>query len=294
MLKIHPDACRRLLFALSELGFVERDRDEYFNSSLGAHCTSSRDATLSAFKAWGAPFYHMWEHLPDAIREYSPRWQQALGTTAEEVFGALYEDPVRLRSFTAFLHAWSAAQGQSVAECFDFGMHRCVLDAGGGTGALAIAAGLRNPRLRGLVMDLPVVCPIATEYITRAGLTDRFHAAPGDLFDGASYPKEADVIILGSVLHDWSDAGCREILRNCHAVLPRGGTLLVCEKVVRAGSSWAAFASMMDLWMLVTCAPGAKERTEPEFRDLLEDAGFSEVEIVTMNAPRDLIVSRRT
>jgi hypothetical protein len=63
----------------------------------------------------GGAFYRMCEYLPDALREYSPRWQQALGTTAAETFAALYEDPVRLRRFTQLLDAFSILQGEEIA-----------------------------------------------------------------------------------------------------------------------------------------------------------------------------------
>ncbi len=53
----------------------------------------------------------MWEFLLDALREFSPRWQQALGTTAEETFAALYEDPVRLRRFCQLMDAFSLPIG---------------------------------------------------------------------------------------------------------------------------------------------------------------------------------------
>jgi hypothetical protein len=292
-LSLHPDATRRLLFALTQLGLIEQNGNLFSNTGLGEYCTSESAVPMSALKVWGNPFYHMWEYLPDAMREYSPRWQQALGTSAEDVFEALYEDPARLRGFTDFLHAWSAPQGQELAERFDFSTVTCVLDVGGGTGALGLAAGTRNPGLRGIVMDVPSVCPIATEYIAKSGLTDRFSAVPGDLFNGASYPKDADAILLGSVLHDWSDDKCRDILRHCYDALPTDGALLVCEKVVTADSDWATFASMMDLWMLVVSAQGARERTESDFRALLEEAGFRDVEVVAMNAPRDLVLARK-
>jgi hypothetical protein len=63
----------------------------------------------------------MFEYLPDALRAYSPRWQQALGTTQKDVFGALDEDPNRLQQFARFMNAVSIPQGQLIADCFDFG-----------------------------------------------------------------------------------------------------------------------------------------------------------------------------
>jgi hypothetical protein len=45
-----------------------------------------------------------------------------------------------------------------------------------------------------------------------------FRAVSGDLFTSASYPREADAVSLGSVLHDWSDDKCLEMegmIDNC-------------------------------------------------------------------------------
>jgi len=94
---IHPVGCRRLLVALAKLGLVERDGELYRNSELGDYCTSRSAVNLEPVSMMGDPFYHMLEYLPDALREYGPRWQQALGVSKEDVFGALYEDPLRLR-----------------------------------------------------------------------------------------------------------------------------------------------------------------------------------------------------
>ena len=119
---------------------------------------------------WGNPFYHMWEFLPDALREYGPRWQQALGASPVEVFAALYEDPARLRRFVQLTNANSVPQGQLMAEQFDFTPYQCVLDVAGGAGGMVIAIGQRYPHLRGIVMDMPSVCAIAKEYIRAGGL----------------------------------------------------------------------------------------------------------------------------
>ena len=170
----------------------------------------------------GTPFYHMWEFLPDAVREFSPRWQQVLGAAPEEAFGALYADPKRLRRFTEWLDAFGTPQGQVLADAIDFSMHHCVLDVGGGPGSIAIQIGLRHRHLNGMIMDMAPVCAIAREHIQRNGLVDRFTSVTSDLFAGP-YPEGADVILLGSILHDWDDPECRMILRNCFEALPRGG-----------------------------------------------------------------------
>ena len=72
MLGIHPEGCRRLLNALVNLELVRREGDLYRNSDLGRYCTSGAPVPLEPLSMWGDPFYHMWEFLPDALREYGP------------------------------------------------------------------------------------------------------------------------------------------------------------------------------------------------------------------------------
>jgi acetylserotonin N-methyltransferase len=241
---------------------------------------------------WGNPFYHMWEFLGDALREYSPRWKQATGATAEEAFSALYEDPVRLRRFVALMNATNEPIGMEIAERFDFAPHRCVLDVAGASGGMVISIAKRYPHMHAMVMDLPPVCKLAAEYIAANGLEHRCRTAVADLFEGP-YPAGADVITLGSILHDWSDDRCRLILGHCFNALPSGGVLLVTEKVLNDDFSGDRYALLLDLHMLLCCDVGARERTDSEYRLLIQDSGFREVEIVYLDAPRDMIVARK-
>ena len=241
---------------------------------------------------WGNPFYHMWEFLPDALREYGPRWQQALGAKPEEVFAALYEDPARLRRFIQLTNANSVPQGQLMAEKFDFTPYQCVLDVAGGAGGMSIAIAQRYAHLRGIVMDMPPVCTIAEEYIQGGGVANRFTTAVADLFAGP-YPSGADVMTLGHILHDWSDEKCRTILKHCFDALPARGVLLVSEKVLNNDFSGDRYALLLDLHMLICAEPGARERSEAEYRSLLEEAGFRDIDFIRLEAPRDMIIARK-
>jgi DNA-binding Lrp family transcriptional regulator len=291
-LGIHPVGCRRLLSALANLGLVTREDGRFANSELGASCTSKSPVNFSTLAGFGNPFYHMFEFLPDALREYGPRWQQAVGATSDDVFAAMYADPKLLRDFAHFMNAMSIPQGQLIAQAFDFAPYECVMDIAGGPGGQAVQIGLKHPHLRGIISDLPPVCAIADEYIHEVGLGDRFKAMPADLFQGP-YPAGADVIVLGHILHDWSDERCAVILRNCADALPRGGVLLVSEAVLQPDYSGSRFALIKDLTMIVACESGARERTEAEYEALLEAAGFDLARVIRLDAPRDLIVARK-
>jgi len=281
-----------LFDALRQLGLVDSDQHHYTNSALGAYLTADSPYPLHGLSMVGGAFYRMCEYLPDALREYSPRWQQALGTTAEETFAALYEDPVRLRRFTQLMDSNSILQGQEIATRLDFTPYRCLMDVAGGPGGLSITIGRHYPHLQGVIMDVPPVCQIAEERIAAASLTGRFTAVPADLIQGP-YPSGADVITLGWILHDWNDESCKNILRHCFDALPSSGTLLVIEKVLNADYSAPMLTTAIDLYMLAICEPGARERTELEYRTLLLETGFHEVQVIRLDTTRDVIVAKK-
>ena len=81
----------------------------------------------------------------------------------------------------------------------------------------------------------------------------------------------ADAYLLKSILHDWPDDRCVEILRTCTASLNPGGVVLVIELVLgRRGQE--IVAAFSDLNMLVL--PGGRERTEAEYAALFGAAGL--------------------
>ncbi|MGD9763996.1 MAG: methyltransferase [Candidatus Binatia bacterium] len=293
-LSVHPEGCRRLLITLKSLGLLEREQDRFSNSELGAMLTAKSPVPLSGLASID-PFYHMCEYTPDAVNEYGPVWQQALGATSQEVFVALYKDREALRRFCDYMNSYSVAIGQEIAERFDFSPFQCILDVAGGSGQLSQQIGLRYPHLRGIVMDLPAVLEVAAEQIAVNGLSDRFRTETADLFAGP-YPSGADVLTLSWILHDWNDENCRSILRHCHNALPSGGVLLISESVMNPDySGTTVWSELYSLLMLIACEPSARERTESEHRALLTAAGFrdDDVTLMRLEGPRDLIVARK-
>jgi SAM-dependent methyltransferase len=77
-----------------------------------------------------------------------------------------------------------------------------------------------------VVWDRPEVLKVAAELATEHGVADRLECRPGDMFRDP-VPKDCDVVLLSNVLHDWDVPECRELVRRCAEVLPRGGQLIV-------------------------------------------------------------------
>jgi hypothetical protein len=82
---------------------------------------------------------------------------------------------------------------------------------------------------------------------------------------------------MSNILHDWTDEQCYLILTTCHRVMKAGSRLLVLEMVIPPGNE-SSIAKLLDLEMLVIT--GGRERTEAEFKDMLEASGFKLSQII--------------
>jgi hypothetical protein len=99
------------------------------------------------------------------------------------------------------------------------------------------------------------------------------------------------VYILKQVLHGYGDADALTILRNCRSVIPSDGCLLVVEVVLPELVSHAdphlEGRLMSDLNMLAVT--GGRERSESEWRRLLEAAGFILTGVQSVGGDSDMV-----
>ena len=145
----------------------------------------------------------------------------------------------------------------------------------------------RNPHVRGLVYDLPYMEKPANEGIRAAGAADRVRFQPGSFFE--SIPSGADVHLMKFILHDWDDAESVQILKHSRDAIAPGGRLVVIEQVVPADLS-PHMVHLMDLNMLVMT--GGLERTEREYAELFERAGYQLTRAVPTASPFHVIEAR--
>jgi acetylserotonin N-methyltransferase len=163
------------------------------------------------------------------------------------------------------MHGFGQLSSPAVVSAFDLSAFRRLVDLGGATGHLAVAACRRYPGLRATVFDLPGVVSQASEVIAGSSVADRVDVVEGDFFTDPLPP--ADLYAVGRILHDWSEERIGRLLSAIHAALPAGGALLVAEKLLdpdRAGPRWAQLQSLN----MLVCAE-VKERTLAEYEALL-------------------------
>jgi hypothetical protein len=280
--KTHAPSLARFVRTLAHLGLVTEDETAQFTLTqlgealkTGAH-GAARSATLTLASPWIAGG---WERLLESVKTGRPGLEQALGMP---IFDWLAKHPEEASLFSETMVSFHGAEPAAVAAAYDFSGMRTIVDVGGATGNLLAAILDKYPGSRGMLYDLPHVVRDAPKLIQARGLVDRVTIASGSFFERV--PEGGDAYLLSHIIHDWTEEQCLTILGHCRRVMTPTSRLLIIEMVLPAGNAPHP-GKMLDMMMLV--GPGGQERTEPEYRTLLNKAGLRLTRVV----PTDSAVS---
>jgi acetylserotonin N-methyltransferase len=232
--------------------------------------------------------WNLWGHLEDAVKEGTHRWQQLYGWD-RPLFEHFFHTEGAKREFLMGMNGMGMISSPHVVAAFDLSGFARLVDLGGATGHLAVAACRRYADLRAVVFDLPEVLPLAREIVGASGLADRVELQAGDFF--ADPLPEGDLYALGRILHDWTEEKILKLLKRIHDALPSHGAVLIAEKLLFDDKTGPRSAQMQSLNML-TCTEG-QERTLGEYERLLEQAGFRAVRGSRTPSPLDAVLAMK-
>jgi SAM-dependent methyltransferase len=207
-------------------------------------------------------------------------------THGQPLYGYLHAHPRAAVQFNTAMSASSVQESLAILEAYDFSDAQSVVDIGGGHGALLAALLRAHPALTGILFDLPSVVAGAVHLLSEAGIADRARRAAGDFFDEA--PAGGDLYLMKSVLHNWDDVDARRILATCRNAMKPDARLLVIERVVPEGNE-PAEVKLFDINMLVIA--GGRERSQTEYRTLLEQSGLQLQRVAATRSPFSVIVA---
>ncbi len=282
------DAMERLLNALVGLQLLAHREDKYFNTPVAqTYLTSASPRRMTGYLQYSNRVgWPMWGKLEDAVREGKNRWKQCYDWD-EPIFSSFFKSEEAANEFLMGMHGFGVMSSPALVNAFDLSQFRHLVDLGGATGHLAIAACQRYPQLRATVFDLPQATPLAQRITSESKVAERLQVVAGDFFVDSLPP--ADLYALGRILHDWSLDKIQRLLKKVFDSLPSGGGLLIAEKMLWEDKSGPSWAQMQDLNMLV-CTEG-KERTLSEYEVLLVEAGFKSVMGCRTETPIDGVLA---
>jgi SAM-dependent methyltransferase len=183
----------------------------------------------------------------------------------------------RTKAWMRFTTCLTRYETEACLRHHDFGGYRRMLDIGGNSGEFVLQICKAHRELHAVVYDLPLVCEIGREHVSREPEVGRiaFHAGNA-LTD--PLPTGFDVVTFKSMLHDWPEMEAKRLLTRASQALRPGGTLLIFERgpieVREKGLPYS---------MIPTLLFFRSFRSPAVYQDHLEAVGFAEVTVQTIH-----------
>jgi O-methyltransferase domain len=170
-------------------------------------------------------------------------------------------------AFRAAMAAETAGFEADALAAHRFAPFRVAVDLGGAHGDLLIALLKLHPNARGIVLDLPDTIEAGRPHWGGHG---RIDGVAGDFFKAV---PSADLYLIKSVLHDWTDAHCVAILSTVRRAIEPDGRVAIIEVLLPETPIVGHPGHLMDINMLAMT--GGRERTAAEYQALFTQAGFA-------------------
>jgi hypothetical protein len=262
----HAPTLERLLRALTSIEFFQRLPDgRYRNSPLSDVMRADHPQSLQA-EAMFLPAHFIWRpmgELSESVRTGKPAFDLVFG---ENIFAYLARQPEESAAFNKVMRQEILWTTPALLRAYDFSRFKRLVDVGGGYGVFLSSILSATPTLEGVLFDQPQVVADAKDSF-KGDVAKRAKIVAGSFFE--SVPEGGDAYLLRRIIHDWEDEEAIKILSNVRAAMGSNGTLLLVEGLI---DSATRPVGLMDMMMLVV---GGRERTEADFRKLVQAAGFS-------------------
>lgn len=230
--------------------------------------------------------FRFWANLDDAMK--TGKLQNEAANQGENLFEAIYKSPEKTKEFIHAMTGIQVGNFMAFANKFDFSKYKTLCDIGGSGAMLSIQVAMNNPQITCTNFDLPPVEAVALENIGHFNLSDRIKTTNGDFFKD-TFPK-ADVIVMGNILHDWSEERKLLLIKKAYDALPEGGAFVAIENVIDNERSQNVFGLTMSLNMLIETEEGF-DYTLSDFENWSKQAGFKTVEQITLAGPSSAVIA---
>jgi hypothetical protein len=286
-LGLHERSARDFLDALVAMKLLERDEGVYRNGAdADFFLVRGKPSYVGGLlEMANARLYQSWGHLTEALKTGR---RQSENKDQGDLFAALYADPERLRGFLAAMSGVSAGAANAIADKFPWKEYKTFVDVGAAQGMVPVTVARAHPHLTGGGFDLPQVKPIFEDFVAANGLSDRLRFDSGDFF--ADSLPQADVIVMGHILHDWDLDQKRLLLKKAYDALPAGGALIVYEALIDDARRENAFGLLMSLNMLIETA-GGFDYTGADCQGWMKEAGFNQTRVEHLVGPDSMVVA---
>lgn len=274
---LNAEVLYRVLRYATAIEVVTQNGGDYALTAIGQLLLKDVPGSLHTglLLAGSQPWQRAWHNLAHALTTGDNAFEPAMGAG---FFEYLDRHPEYGVPYNQWMTISTTMTADAIAEAYDFSPFGTACDIGGGQGILLKQILIANPHLRGVLYDQESV--VRSHVL--ADVAERVEIQSGSFFERV---PPADLLLMKSVLHDWSDERCLAILGNCRRAMKPSSRLLVVELIIAAPTD--VIGAFYDLHMQVLL--GGRERTEQEFHVLIQKAGMRLTRIIPTRSPMKIV-----
>ncbi len=286
---LHPRSSADFLDALVALGFLEREDGMYSNTP-----------ETKQFLVRGKPgyvgdllqmandrLYPFWDSLSEGLQTGNPQNELKQEGVEDHFFDTIYADDDRLEQFVSAMTGLSSGIARELSKQFPWEQYDSLCDVGTSEGVVPATIAGEHEHLQAIGFDLPKVEQYFDDFLSDVDHPDRVSFRSGNFFEDEL--PEADVLVMGHILHDWGYEEKMELLEKAHRALPKDGALIVYGAIIDPERRENAFGLMMSLNMLIE-TPNGFDYTVDDCIGWMEETGFSETRSEQLSGPASMVV----
>jgi hypothetical protein len=267
LLHLDNHACDRLLNALVSVGFLDKQKELFFNTKESFTFLSKKSEDYLGGLMHTNHLWNTWSNLTQVVKSGKSAHPDEINERGEEW----------LFAFINAMHDRALKQAPQQLAGIDLSGIHSILDIGGGSGAYSMEFISKNPGISATVFDLPNVVPITIKFIEKEGFTGKILTCTGD-YTVNDFPTGFDLVFLSAIIHSNSLDVNRELMKKCYKSLNRNGKIIIQDWIMNNDRTLPVSGAIFAINMLVGTDAGDCF-TEGEVGEMLQDAGFQEVSI---------------
>lgn len=254
---LHPRSSADFLDALVSLDVLDRDEDGTYRNTAAADLFLDRNKPSyvgGILEMADARLFGFWNNLTDALKTGAP--QNEVAHSGAPFFATLSQDPIAWRNFLNGMNGVSTPLMRRPGRRLRLDRTPPRRRPRRGPWRRARRRPAGQPGHHRSRLRTAPVRPVFEEFVAAHGLADRLAFHGGDFFSDPL--PEADVYVMGQILHDWNLEQRRFLLDKAYAALPEGGTLIVYDAMIDDERRRNTYGLMLSLNMLIDTEGGSE------------------------------------
>ena len=278
---IDAKAATRVLDCLITFGFLEKQNGTYKLTENGAFYSAHHPETVLPMVLHMNRLWNTWSGLTEVVKTGGLSVQKP----------GINMDKESWKSFIGAMHVAGRELAQIIADDYDAGHFKRLLDIGGASGTYTIAFLRRNPAMTAVIFDLENVISMAAERIAKEEMGNRIDLVAGDFYRD-EFPGGCDLALLSAIIHQNSPERNVDLYTKIYNALEPGGAIVVRDYVMDESRTEPPAGALFAINMLVN-TQGGDTYTFHEIEGGLQRAGFTDVKLVRNCEGMDCLVEGR-